>query len=154
MTDEAPAGDAPAGDAPAGDAPAGDEPTAVETFADSRLEIDHGGDYTIDTTEALGGDVYVKLSDGRGFSVEIDGTTVFEVTASQGSVRIDLGGGSGERLVLGDALKTLLNDFFQTKYDLHTHPTAMGPTGPPLPLFTGAQMGDDQLSGVARTKKG
>ncbi len=132
---------------------ADDDPTALETFADSKLEIDHGGDYIIDTTEALGGDVYVKLSSGRGLSIEVGGETIFEVTASDGTVRIDLGGGSGERLVLGDALKTLLNDFFQTKYDLHTHPTAMGPSGPPLPLFTGAQVTDDHLSSVARTKK-
>lgn len=131
---------------------ADDDPTAIETFADSKLEIDHGGDYIVDTTEALGGDVYIKLSEGRAFSVDVGGETVFEVTASGGTVRIDLGGGSGERLVLGDALKTLLNEFFQTKYDLHTHPTAMGPSGPPLPLFTGATMGDDQLSSVARTK--
>ena len=130
-----------------------EDPTAIETFADSTLEIDHGGDYIIDTTEALGGDVYIKLSSGRGFSIEVGGETVFEVTANGGSVSIDLGGGSGERLVLGDALKTLLNDFFQTKYDLHTHPTAMGPSGPPLPLFTGAKVTDDHLSSVARTKK-
>ena len=129
-----------------------DDPTSLETFADTTVEIDHAGDYIIDTTEALGGDVIIKLSDGRGFSIEAGGETVFEVTSSGGSVRIDLGGGSGERLVLGDKLMALLNDFFQTKFDLHTHPTAMGPSGPPLPLFGGTQMSDEQLSGVSRTK--
>ena len=47
---------------------------------------------------------------------------------------------------------TMLNGFFM-KYDVHTHPTAMGPSGPPLPLFTGTTMSADQLSDVARTKK-
>ncbi len=133
---------------------ADDDPTAIETFADSTVEIDHGGDYIVDTSEALGGDVFLRLSSGRALTVEFDGETVFEVTNTGGAVRIDLGGGSSERLVLGDALITLLNDFFQKQYDIHTHPTAMGPSGPPLPLFTGAQVTDAQLSGVARTKKG
>ena len=62
-----------------------EDPTAIETFADSTLEIDHGGDYIVDTTEALGGDVYIKLSSGRGFSVEVGGETVFEVTENGGS---------------------------------------------------------------------
>lgn len=130
-----------------------EEPTSKEVFAGSTLEIDHGGDYVIDTSEALGGDVCLRLAAGRAFSVEIGGATVFEISNTGSAVRIDLGGGSGERLVLGDALKTLLNEFFLTKYDVHTHPTAMGPSGPPLPLFTGTQVGDAQLSDVARTKK-
>ena len=78
---------------------------------------------------------------------------MLSVSATGGRVLIDLGGNATERLVLGDALKQFLNQFFLTKYDLHTHPTAMGPSGPPLPLFTGAQMTDDQLSDVVRTKK-
>lgn len=85
--------------------------------------------------------------------MEVDGSTVFEVTNDGSRTRIDLGGGSNERLVLGDALKALLNEFFMQKFDLHIHPTPMGPSGPPLPAFTGAQMTDAQLSDVARTKK-
>lgn len=65
---------------------------------------------------------------------------------------IDIGGHASEPLVLGDQLMAMLNGFF-TKYDVHTHPTAMGPSGPPLPLFTGTTMSADQLSDVARTKK-
>lgn len=130
-----------------------DQPTALETFADSKVEIDHAGDFIVDTSAALAGDVYIRLSPGRAFHIVVDGTTVFEVTSNGSSVRIDLGGGATERLVLGDALRSLLNEFWQTKYDLHTHPTPMGPSGPPLPLFTGTQMTDDQLSDVARTKR-
>lgn len=128
-------------------------PTAREVFAGSTLEIDAAGDYIIDTHEALGGDVRVRLSAGRSLIVEVGGGTVFEVTNDGSQTRVDLGGGSGERLVLGDALKSLLNDFFMQKFDLHVHPTPMGPSGPPLPPFTGTQMTDAQLSDVARTKK-
>ena len=128
-------------------------PTAREVFSGTTREIDTAGDYTIDTTGAINGDVRFVLGAGRSVSIDIGGQTVFEVTTAGGSTRIDLGGGSGERLVLGDALRTLLNEFFQTKFDVHTHPTAMGPSGPPLPLFAGTQMTDDQLSSVARTKR-
>ncbi|MBZ0117548.1 MAG: hypothetical protein K8H88_11160 [Sandaracinaceae bacterium] len=130
-----------------------ESPTAREVFAGSTLEIDAAGDYIIDTHEALGGDVRVRLPPGRSLLVEVDGNTVLEVTNDGSRTRIDLGGGAGERLVLGDALKSLLNEFFTQKFDLHVHPTSMGPSGPPLPAFTGAQMTDAQLSDVARTKK-
>jgi len=132
-----------------------ESPTAIEEWAGSTVEIDNGGDFVVNTSDALGGDVYIRLSGGRAFNIEVDGTTVFEVASDGSSVRIDLGGGSSERLVLGDKLKTVLNDFFQTKFDLHTHPTTApgAPTLAPLPLFIGTQITDDVLSDVTRTKK-
>lgn len=126
-------------------------PTAKETFAGAKLEIDAAGDYIIDTNEALGGDVRLRLAAGRAFCIEIGGAPVFEVSSDGAQVRIDIGGRASERLVLGDALKALLNEFF-TKYDTHTHTTAMGPSGPPL-VPSGAQVTDAQLSNVARTKQ-
>lgn len=128
-------------------------PTARETFAGSLVEIDGAGDYIIDTSDAIGGDIHIKLASGRAISIEIGGQLAFEVSVSGSQVRVDIGGNASERLVLGDQLMTLLNGFFM-KYDVHTHPTAMGPSGPPLPLFTGTTMSADQLSDVARTKKG
>ena len=129
------------------------DPTAKEVFAGCTTEIDAAGDYLVDTTEALGGDVRFNLSDGRAIIIEIGGQPTFQVSNHGGSVRIDIGGQASERLVLGDALMQLLNQFFEQKFELHTHPTAMGPTGPPLPLFGGVRMSDAQLSSVARTKK-
>lgn len=126
--------------------------TARETFAGSLIEIDGAGDYLIDTREAIGGDLHIKLAAGRSVSIEIGGRLAFEVSTSGSQVLVDIGGNATERLVLGDRLMTLLNTFF-AKYDVHTHPTAMGPSGPPLPLFTGTTMTPDQLSDVARTKK-
>ena len=127
-------------------------PTARETFAGSLVEIDGAGDYIVDTSDALGGDIHVKLGSGRALSIEVGSQLVFEVTVNGGRVSIDIGGSASEPLVLGNQLMTMLNTFF-TKYDVHTHPTAMGPSGPPLPLFTGTTMSADQLSDVARTKK-
>ncbi|MGY1708344.1 phage baseplate assembly protein V [Geodermatophilus sp. SYSU D00758] len=62
----------------------------------------------------------VLLANGNGSSsvrFERDGTVV--VTAE----KIKLGAGAGEKLVLGDA--------FQQLYNSHTHPTGVGPSGPP-----------------------
>ncbi|MCA9610867.1 MAG: hypothetical protein KC619_34965 [Myxococcales bacterium] len=131
----------------------GSDPTARETHSGTTTEIDSAGDYVIDTTEALGGDVVFRLAAGRAFSIEIGGESVFEVASDGHRVRIDLGGGASERVVLGDALRSLLNEFFQTKYDVHVHTHPMGPTGPPLPPFTGTQMTDQELSNVTRTKQ-
>lgn len=129
------------------------EVTARETFAGSAVEIDAAGDYLVNTHDALNGDVRFQLASGRALVVEISGKPVFHVSRDGDRVRIDLGDGSTERLVLGDAFMKLLNDFFQQKFDLHTHPTPAGPSGPPLPPFTGTQMSDAQLSSIARTKQ-
>jgi hypothetical protein len=128
--------------------------TARETFAGSALEIDAAGDYVIDTHEAIGGDVRVQLAAGRRLMVVVGGRTIFEVTNDGAQTRIDLGGGSSERLVLGDALKSLLNEFFAQKFDVHVHvtPAGGGTSDPPLPAFQGTQMTDAQLSNTARTK--
>lgn len=52
---------------------------------------------------------------------------------------IKLGAGAGEKLVLGDAFKDLFNQ--------HTHPTGVGPSGPPSQT-----MGSSHLSSVSSTE--
>ena len=54
----------------------GSDPTARETHSGTTTEIDSAGDYVIDTTEALGGDVVFRLAAGRAFSIEIGATQV------------------------------------------------------------------------------
>jgi hypothetical protein len=130
-----------------------DDPTATEEFAGSRLEIQENGDYSIDTRDASQGDVHVHLSDGRALVVHVDGSPALSVSRSGGTTTIDLGGSASERVLLGDAFKAFLNEFLATKFDLHVHPTSMGPSGPPLPPFTGTMMGDDLLSNVTRTNR-
>jgi hypothetical protein len=125
------------------------EAISVEKFAGSKVEIDSAGDYLVNTTSATNGDVRFQLAEGRAFVIEMAGEPVLEISKNGGQLRIDIGGGAQERLVLGDALMALHNRFF-LQYDTHTHPTAMGPSGPPPP--SGASMSDAQLSTVARTK--
>ena len=130
----------------------GERPTALESHAGSWIQIRNDGMVVVDTYVADGGDVLFRLKGSAKFRIVIGDTLAIEVS-KQGTVRIDLGENADQRLVLGDALLQLLNDFWQTKYDFHTHPTAMGPSGPPLPLFTGTRMTDNQLSDIAKTKK-
>jgi hypothetical protein len=131
----------------------GQRPTSVEVHAGTRVQIRNNGDYIIDTTEADRGTVSVVLNNNARFNVIVGSELAFSVWREGGTIRIDLGEAADQRVVLGDALMQLLNDFWQSKYDFHTHPTAMGPSGPPLPLFTGTRMTDDQLSDIAKTKK-
>ncbi|MGF1648492.1 MAG: phage baseplate assembly protein V [Kineosporiaceae bacterium] len=71
----------------------------------------------------------VLLSNGNGRSslrFEQDGTVV--VTAT----KIELGASAREKAVLGDAFLGLFNQ--------HTHPTGVGPSGPPTPPMTPAHL--------------
>src|SRR5512143_207706 len=103
------------------------EATSLEKFAGSTVQIDSAGDYLVNTTEATNGDVRFQLAEGRALVVEVAGESVFEISQSGGQLRIDIGGAASERLVLGDALMALLNQFFQ-QFNAHTHPTSMGPS--------------------------
>jgi hypothetical protein len=128
--------------------------TAKETFAGCEVEIDASGDYLVNTTDAINGDVRFQLSEGRAVVVEIAGEPVVHISQEAGSVRIDLGVGASERLVLGDALMALLNAFFEEKFDQHTHPTthAGRPTGPPGEHYRGTRVPETMLSEGVRTK--
>jgi hypothetical protein len=127
--------------------------SSSERHAGSEVAIASNGDYLVDTTEAESGHHRFRLKNTARLTIEIDGTEALEVYKDGPSIRIDLGAGAKERVVLGDALIGLLNEFFQQKYDVHTHPTSVGPTGPPLPLFTGSYVTDDYLSDLVSVKK-
>ncbi len=102
------------------------------------------------------------MKDSTRFTVEVNGTDVLEVWKDGGQVRIDLGEGATERLILGDAFRTFLNNFFSTIFDLHTHlagtmttpsGAVTGVSGAPIPAFTGTQMQTSLLSDLAKTKQ-
>lgn len=125
---------------------------------------------------ASSGHVRVRLKENRRLTVEIDGTDVLEVWQDGNQVRIDLGEGAGQRLVLGDDFRAFLNDWLSDVFENHQHlagtlvgsvpvtgqtggvaPSAI-PVPPalpivPMPQFLGSQMNDDLLSDLARTKK-
>jgi hypothetical protein len=74
------------------------------------------------------GGARVEVADGK---VKITGPSAVQVVAQEVSLAagaLSLGGSAQDPAVLGNGLMTLFN--------AHTHPTAMGPTGPPVPPLT------------------
>lgn len=127
--------------------------SATEDHGGSRVTIAPTGDYSIDTREADGtGDVVLRLKAGATLKVEIGDKLAMRMEDVGGWLRIELGDGAEQRLVLGDKLLEVLNRFFQTAFDLHVHPTPMGPSGPPLPPFVGGKLDESVLSEVVYTK--
>jgi hypothetical protein len=80
----------------------------------------------------------------------MDGADVLEVWKDGGQVRVDLGEGATERVILGDSFLTYFNNFI-TLYLAHTHSSAVGPTGPPQAPVD--PMTDVLLSDLAKTRK-
>lgn len=113
--------------------------------ADGELLIDTVGAYTDITSEdssTAKGDVRVRVKDTQKLTIAMgDDEDVLEVWKDGTQLRIDLGEGATERIVLGDAFLTLYNN--------HTHPTGVGPSGTPV-----VQMQANlHLSEVAKTKQ-
>lgn len=118
----------------------------------SEIRVNAHGDVLVDTvgatddaaTEAPStshGQVRVRVKSSQRFTVEMDGVDVLEVFKQGAQVRIDLGEGATERVVLGDAFMSLFNS--------HQHPTSMGPSGTPIQQMTAAQ----HLSNLAKVKQ-
>ncbi len=93
-----------------------------------------------------------RTSAGHLISMDDDGGVVVVAEASGAEIRITaagdvtikadkikLGENAGQKLVLGDALMTLFNS--------HTHPTGVGPSGPPVQPMTA-----QHLSRVSKTE--
>jgi uncharacterized protein involved in type VI secretion and phage assembly len=77
----------------------------------------------------------VVVAEAAGAEIRI--TAQGEVTIKADTIK--LGDGAGQKLVLGDAFKTLFNS--------HTHPTGVGPSGPPVQPMTA-----QHLSRVSKTE--
>lgn len=154
-------------------------------WAGTEERINAEGDYLLDTVgatddivqeqvDADGGQIRFRVKSERRFTVEMDGTDVLEVFVDGGQVRIDLGEGAAQRLVLGDDFRTFLNDWLTNVFAQHQHtagtlvagmvsvtglsgavsPVTVPPLVPPPPLsYTGSQMSEDLLSDLAKTKK-
>lgn len=109
----------------------------------AEMRINEQGDVLIDTVGAYDdpsteddsvstGQVRVRLKDDLKFTIECDGEDVLEVFKDGTGVHVHLGENAIESIVLGDSFMTLFN--------AHTHSSAVGPTGPPMPLMTAAQL--------------
>jgi hypothetical protein len=77
----------------------------------------------------------VVIAEAAGAEIRITATGEVTIKAD----RIKLGADAAEKLVLGDAFMALFNR--------HTHPTGVGPSGPPV-----EPMGASQLSNVSKTE--
>jgi len=134
--------------------------------------IDTVGAYTDEATEDASPDVgqvriRVKEADNTSvrFTVAIgDDADVLEVFKVGSQLRIDLGENADEQLVLGNRLKTYIDDEIKTKvntfwtsvYAVHKHSVPMaGTTGPPDTPQTDTigVFPDAALSDLAKTKK-
>ena len=146
----------------------------------SEVRINGTGDVLIDTVGAHDdndeedasasgkGQVRIRVKESSDadvrFTVSIgDDEDVLEVWKDGGQLRIDLGEGADERLILGDTFKTFfdgeiakINTFWSTLYNTHVHPVPMG-GNTLVPTVTQtdtiSQIPDDNLSDLAKTKK-
>jgi hypothetical protein len=137
----------------------------------AEIRINEQGDVLIDSVGAYedtstedasvsSGQVRIRVKDSQKFTVAIgDDEDVLEVWKDGAQLRIDLGEGATERLVLGDSFMSFLNNFFTSIFDNHTHlgvTTGPGTSGIPSPTFvspTRQNMSAALLSDVAKTKK-
>lgn len=104
-------------------AAAGPGLSVLRTRSGHRLVLDDGGDLVI--LAAGNGKTEIRLTPGGEVIVKAD--------------QIKLGEGAGEPLVLGDAFTQLFNQ--------HTHPTGVGPSGPPA-----QPMGSSHVSSKNKTE--
>lgn len=119
----------------------------------AELRINEQGDVLVDTAAAYSdpvtevsvpgiGQVRIRVKDTSRFTVAMgDDEDVLEVYKDGTQLRIDLGEGAAERLVLGDSFLTLFNQ--------HSHPTGTGPSGVPTQQMSAAT----HLSDLAKTKQ-
>lgn len=143
------------------------------------LRINEQGDVLIDTVGAysdpatedasvMSGQVRFRIKDSQRFTVSIgDDEDVLEVwkDTGTGQLRVDLGEGATERVVLGDTFKTYLdaqlskiNTFWTAVFNAHKHTgvtTGMGTSGTPDTTQTDSldSVPDNALSDLAKSKK-
>lgn len=106
----------------AADGPAAPGQHVIRTSAGHVISLDDEGGVVV-VAEAQGAEVRIAASG--------------EITLK--ADRINLGDGAAQKLVLGDAFQALFNS--------HTHPTGVGPSGPPVQPMTA-----QHLSRVSKTK--
>jgi len=127
------------------------ESIRLRHFAGQQLDMDAGGNVTIENTqgETITLDAEnqrLTCEDRQGNAIELDGSGITikdiagaKITLKNGSVEIEgagevtldamavnLGGAGGEGVIKGQS--------FMNIYAAHTHPTSMGPSGPPIPM--------------------
>jgi len=144
----------------------------------AEVRVNEQGDVLIDTVGAYEdgatedasdtgyGQVRVRVKEGQRFTVAMgDDDDVLEVWKDGAQLRIDLGEGAAERLVLGDSFRDFVNNQVKTYVDGHTHgpggfqvtlpgPSTVNVTGVSgAPLTSMPSMAETLLSDLAKTKR-
>lgn len=112
----------------------GKEAVQVTTKGGHKVTLDDvGKKATVETSggqqvtmEDAGGKVTIKTSTGASITMDASGVTVTATSVTLSAPSVGLGGTAGQPLVLGPA--------FMALFSAHVHPTAVGPTGPPVPV--------------------
>lgn len=144
----------------------------------AELRVNERGDVLIDTVGAYEdatteddsdtgmGQVRIRVKVGQRFTVAMgDDEDVLEVFKDGAQLRIDLGPGAAERLVLGDSFRDYVNNQVKTYVDAHTHlpgtflvtlpgPSTVNVTGVSgAPVTSMPSMAETLLSDLAKTKR-
>ena len=128
------------------------DPKASNSF----LKIDKKGDITVSanaTDDVNKPNRYIKIQKDGKIIINIDEKNTIEFKEKQIELKLDGGAGlkisdkdgntttllgnAGVKAAIADHLKTLWTQFKAKAdlFDAHTHPTGMGPSGPPTPML-------------------
>lgn len=110
----------------------------AQTTGGHAVKLDDGGKkVTVETSsgqkvemEDAGGKITIQTSTGASITLDATGVTIKATSVTLSAASVGLGGSGGQPLVLGTALIAAFN--------AHVHPTAFGPSGPPVPPLTPA----------------
>ncbi len=107
---------------------ASEVPKPADTQQPPTSKIIKTFNYTIEITDDKGSES-IKVTDGNKNAMTMDSSGV-----TIKSSRINIGDGASEPLVLGNQLKTALENWVNAVFKAHTHTGNLGaPTSPPLP---------------------
>lgn len=126
-----------------------------------RFGVTGAGDFEIDTTESSigpytagpaepadgAGNLSIALKDEASATVTVGGGASLTVEGSDADALITVGDGAVS-VAIAETLKTYIEAVIEQFLKVHTHPTAMGPSGPPVEatLFSGALAYDDAIT--------
>lgn len=94
------------------------------------------------------GTIDIDLASDKELNINIDGTMVFRVKDTGSGITVDLGGGSGEKILLGESFVT----WWLNNISGHTHSVVGAATGPPLAGTGALVIPNDKLSNVTKSE--
>jgi hypothetical protein len=105
------------------------------------VRMNHNAPFVLEGLDADGGNEKFKLEidpAAKVFRVRLDNGLSLEITDKDGAAILQLGDGIVNAAIFQN-LEAWWNGTawpaIQASFDAHVHPSAMGPTGPPVPLF-------------------